>query len=57
LYFNLTAHGVRWAKAGRMQFRSEFFNAFNTPQFGQPNGIGWVSNDSIVPDTRPRLRA
>jgi len=40
-----------------MQFRSEFFNAFNTPQFGQPNGIGWVSNDSIVPDTRPRLRA
>jgi hypothetical protein len=22
----------------RLQFRSEFFNVFNTPQFGQPNG-------------------
>ena len=31
-----------------MQFRSEF-NTFNTPQLGQPNGIGWVSYDSIVP--------
>jgi len=37
----------------RLQFRSEFFDAFNTPQFGQPNGIGWV-NDSIVPDS-PRM--
>jgi hypothetical protein len=35
---------------GRLQFRAEAFNAFNTPQFGQPNGIGWVSNDSIIPD-------
>jgi hypothetical protein len=34
----------------RVQFRSEFFNAFNTPYFGQPNGIGWVSPDAIVPD-------
>jgi hypothetical protein len=34
----------------RFQFRSEFFNAFNTPYFGQPNGIGWTSNDAIVPD-------
>ena len=38
----------------RAQFRSEFFNAFNTPYFGQPNGIGWVSPDAIVPDA-PRM--
>ena len=23
---------------GSLEFRAEFFNAFNTPQFGQPNG-------------------
>ena len=34
----------------KIQFRSEFFNAFNTPYFGQPNGIGFSTNDSIVPD-------
>jgi hypothetical protein len=34
----------------KLQFRSEFFNAFNTPYFGQPNGIGFATNDSIVPD-------
>ncbi|MGH9842501.1 MAG: TonB-dependent receptor domain-containing protein [Blastocatellia bacterium] len=38
----------------RLQFRAEFFNAFNTPQFGQPNGIGWVTSDSIIPDA-PRM--
>lgn len=40
--------------SARLQFRSEFFNAFNTPQFGQPNGIGWASLDSVVPDV-PRM--
>lgn len=34
----------------KVQFRSELFNAFNTPYFGQPNGIGFSTNDSIVPD-------
>jgi hypothetical protein len=38
----------------RVQFRSEFFNAFNTPYFGQPNGIGFTSNDAIIPDG-PRM--
>ena len=34
----------------RVQFRTEFVNAFNTPYFGQPNGIGFTANDVIVPD-------
>ena len=33
-----------------LQFRSEFFNAFNTPYFGDPNGIGFTSITTIVPD-------
>ncbi len=36
--------------AGRLQFRAELFNAFNTPQFGQPGGISFTSLDSIIPD-------
>ncbi|MBI3281704.1 MAG: TonB-dependent receptor, partial [Acidobacteria bacterium] len=38
----------------RLQFRSEFFNAFNTPYFGQPGGIGFTSPDTLVPDG-PRM--
>jgi hypothetical protein len=34
----------------RLQFRSEFFNATNTPYFGQPNLITFSSIDSLVPD-------
>ena len=33
-----------------LQFRSEFFNALNTPYFGQPNGIGFSSVNSLTPD-------
>lgn len=29
---------------GRLQFRAEFFNLFNTPQFGAPNNLAWVGN-------------
>jgi hypothetical protein len=36
---------------GRLQFRAESFNTFNTPQFGQPNNIGWNSATSVAPDT------
>ena len=37
-------------EGARLQFRVEFFNAFNTPQFGRPNLLTFVSNESVVPD-------
>ena len=53
------AFGKNWAfkpfgDKGRLQFRAEAFNFFNTPLYGQPNGIGFASNDSIIPDA-PRV--
>lgn len=47
--------GKNWAipqlgEQGRLQFRGEAFNAFNTPQFGVPNGLSYAGLDSIVPD-------
>lgn len=38
----------------KMQVRGEAFNAFNTPFFGQPNNIGFVSPNSVTPDA-PRV--
>ncbi len=40
--------------AGRLQFRAEFFNISNTPQFGEPSGIGFATLDSVIPDA-PRM--
>lgn len=34
----------------RAQFRVEMFNATNSPYFGTPRGIGFTSQDTIVPD-------
>jgi hypothetical protein len=39
---------------GRLQFRAEAINAFNTPQFGAPAGLSWIGPDSIIPDA-PRV--
>jgi hypothetical protein len=33
-----------------LQFRSEFFNATNTPYFGTPNGIGFVGLTQLTPN-------
>jgi hypothetical protein len=38
----------------KTQFRAEAFNAFNTPYFGQPNNIGFVTPNSVTPDA-PRM--
>lgn len=40
----------RLGERGRLQLRAEAFNAFNTPQFGTPNGLSYVGSDSLVPD-------
>ena len=33
-----------------LQFRTELFNATNTPYFGELNNLSFISQDSIVPD-------
>jgi hypothetical protein len=38
----------------KLQVRGETFNALNTPYFGQPNNLGFVSLQSITPDA-PRV--
>jgi hypothetical protein len=35
---------------GRLQFRAESFNTFNTPQWGTPGNIGWSAAASVKPD-------
>ena len=35
----------------KLQFRAEGVNAFNTPYFGDPGGIGFSNVNQITPDT------
>ena len=37
-------------EATKLQFRSEFFNAFNTPYFGAPRGISYSNPTQLTPD-------
>jgi len=34
----------------KVQFRTELFNATNTPYFGNPNSLSYVAINSVVPD-------
>ena len=34
----------------KVQFRSEFVNALNTPYFGAPSGLSYSSTNTLVPD-------
>jgi hypothetical protein len=41
-----------WQEGHELLFRSEFFNAFNTPQFGQPGGTLGTGTFGVVTTTR-----
>ena len=41
---------IKFHERGNIQFRSEFFNAFNTPFFGDPGGISFSSATQLTPN-------
>ncbi len=50
------AKSVRVLSGRQLQFRWEAFNAFNTPQWGNPNGTLGNSNFGIISSTRQNNR-
>ena len=40
----------RLTETFNLQFRSEYYNALNTPYFRNPQGLAWSSTDQITPD-------
>jgi hypothetical protein len=41
-----------WYEGHELMFRTEFFNAFNSPQFGQPGGTLGTGTFGRVTSTR-----
>jgi hypothetical protein len=41
---------IPMTESTRLQFRAEFFNAFNTPYFGAPGGISYSAQGVLTPD-------
>jgi hypothetical protein len=50
------AKSFRVQNGQQLQFRWEAFNAFNTPQWGNPNGTLGNSNFGIISSTRQNNR-
>jgi hypothetical protein len=52
----LAPEAVRFRRDAQREFRWEAFNAFNTPQWGNPNGTLGNSNFGIISSTRQNNR-
>ena len=50
LFKNFRIYESSAGETTQLQVRMEAINAFNTPFFGNPNGIGFATNNSIKPD-------
>jgi hypothetical protein len=46
------AKKFRFSEARELQFRSEFFNGFNHPEFGLPNSTAGVGGAGTITSTQ-----